>query len=369
MGFHSNTIWRIFSGGIPRRFKRLAEIPFEVGNIELQKLGVNPRHQAVEVGGGRNQPSVAGAIGQPARLVFNAPLAFHNGKDLNPLGRAVESGRVANAQFLEGEKPAGKNESARAVLLFALEPGQIAPGRKLRANNVEPFFQVQWARFAIQAGPAKIIQPIGEIGIFLDLEKQQAGSQSVDNSRRQKHGLLRLRPEALQKVARSSAFEYRKQLLLRHAGLQPEQNRGVGVRLQEIPHLALTHVAGVVNGGVSIVGMDLHGKPVTGKDVLGEKRKTAARPGLSVQFRPVFFRSLRKGHSRRGAVQEERNIIGDPHLADALVGELSARPGGGLGAAKSGAKSRRPQIFGLKILESWRGPLKVDIIRLKNSDE
>ena len=146
---------------------------------------------------------------------------------------------MANAQFLEGEEAAGENESARAVFLLEFDPGQIAQGRELRANNVEPFFQVQRARLAIQAGPAKIIQPIGEIGIFLDFEQHQTGSQSVDDSRGQKHGFLRLRPEALQEVARGSVLERWEQLLLRHAGLQPEENRGVGIRLQEIPHLAL----------------------------------------------------------------------------------------------------------------------------------
>src|SRR5208337_5014416 len=57
----------------------LAEIPLDVGNVELQKPCVNPRYKAVEVGGGRNQPGLTGAIGQPTRLIFNAPLAFHNG--------------------------------------------------------------------------------------------------------------------------------------------------------------------------------------------------------------------------------------------------------------------------------------------------
>ena len=82
-----------------------------------------------------------------------------------------------------------------------------------------------------------------------------------------------------------------------------------------------------------------------------------------MQLRTVFFRSLGKGHSRRGAVQKARNIIGNPHLADALVGRIARPPPEGeWGAAKSGAKSRRPHIFGLKILESWTGLLKVDMI-------
>ena len=265
---------------------------------------------------------------------------------------------MANAQFLEGEETAGENESARAVLLFAFEPGQIALRREFRANNVEPFFQVQRARFAIQAGPAKIIQPIGEIGIFLDFEQQQTGSQSVDDSRGQKHGFLRLRPEALQEVARSAVLEHLEQLLLRHAGLQPEENRGVGIRRQEIPHLALAHVAGVVDGGVSVVGMNLHGKPVAGKDVLGEKGKTAARPGLSVQLRTVFFRSLGEGHSRRGAVQEARNIIGDPHLADALVGELSARPVRGVRRGKERSQIPPPPDFRLEDIGELDGAVE-----------
>ena len=112
---------------------------------------------------------------------------------------------MANAQYLEGEVAAGENEPARAVFFLEFDPGQIALGRELRANNVEPFFQVERARFAIQAGPAKIIQPIGEIGIFLDFEHHQTGSQSVDDSRGQKCGFLRLRPEALQNIARRSA--------------------------------------------------------------------------------------------------------------------------------------------------------------------
>src|SRR5208282_4843857 len=119
--------------------QRLTEIPFEVGNIELQKLGVKPRHQAVEVCGGRNQPGFAGAISQPARLIFKSPVAFQNGKDLHLLGRAAESCRVANAQFLKSEETAGENESARAVLLLAFDPWQVAQGRELRTNNLKPF--------------------------------------------------------------------------------------------------------------------------------------------------------------------------------------------------------------------------------------
>ena len=82
-----------------------------------------------------------------------------------------------------------------------------------------------------------------------------------------------------------------------------------------------------------------------------------------MQLGTVFFRSLGEGHSRCGAVQEARSIIRDPYFADALVGEVSARLSAeAAGMSKSGAKSRRPQIFGLKILESWTGPLKVDIL-------
>src|SRR5208282_538192 len=66
--------------------QRLAEIPLDVGNVELQKPCVKPRHKAVAVGGGRNQPGVAGAIGQPACLIFYAPIAFQDGKDLHPFG-------------------------------------------------------------------------------------------------------------------------------------------------------------------------------------------------------------------------------------------------------------------------------------------
>ena len=99
--------------------------------------------------------------------------------------------------------------------------------------------------------------------------------------------------------------------------------------------------------------MDLHGKPVAGEDVLGEKGKTAARPGFSVQLGTVFFRSLGERHSRRWAVQEARSIIRDPHLADALFGEgWPPVPAEAAGISKSGVKSRRPQIFGLK--DCWR---------------
>ncbi len=141
-------------------------------------------------------------------------------------------------------------------------------------------------------------------------------------------------------------------MLLRHAGLQPEENRGVGIRLEEIPHLALAQVAGVVGGGVSIIGMNLHGKPVTGEDVFGEKRKTAARPRLSVQFRTVFFRSLGEGHSRRGAVEKARRIIGYPHFADALADECSPNASRNRAWRKAASKLLRPQIFGLKTFES-----------------
>ena len=105
-------------------------------------------------------------------------------------------------QFLQGKVAAGENESARAVFLLEFEPRQIAQGRQLRANNVKPFFQVQRARFAIQAGPVKIIQPISEIGIFLDFEQHQTRSQSVDDSRGQE---TRLPPAAAGSFAGSRA--------------------------------------------------------------------------------------------------------------------------------------------------------------------
>src|SRR5439155_12300556 len=119
-----------------------------------------------------------------------------------------------------------------------------------------------------------------------------------------------------QELPRGSLFGRRSQPFLGHAGLGSEQEARPARRLYDIPHLALAQVARLVPGGVVVVRMHLHGKPVGRKEVFRQDGKSAMIPGPAQQFSAVLPRSLTQCGSSHGTVQESRRVIRDPDFSN-----------------------------------------------------
>src|SRR5205823_12899300 len=114
--------------------------------------------------------------------------------------------------------------------------------------------------------------------VLLRLEEHQPGAQRVKGPWRHVNRLPSFWAKLAQELLRGSLFGRRSQPFLGHAGLGAEQEARPARRLYDIPHLALAKAAGLTSGGVVVVRMDLHGKPVGRKEVFRQDGKSAMIP-------------------------------------------------------------------------------------------
>ena len=170
------------------------------------------------------------------------------------------------------------------------------------------------ARFAVEPHPAEIVQPVSQVRVLLRLEEHQPGAQRVGSPWRHENRLPGFGAELAQELPRGSLFCRRSQPFLGHAGLRSQQETRRARRLYDIPHLGLAEAARLASGGVVVVRVHLHGKPVGGEEVFRQDGKPAMIPGPAQQFSAVLPRSLAQRDSCHGTVQESRRVIRDPHF-------------------------------------------------------
>jgi hypothetical protein len=135
----------------------------------------------------------------------------------------------------------------------------------------------------MQLPPAPIIiEPIGHVGLLLDLTHHQAASDGMNSSSRKKKsipwpGVIPL--QQLLNFARLSRFP---KLLLRKRFHESRGDLCPGLRRNHVPHLGLT-LGIVMPSGILVTGMHLDGKFFRGKDKLDQQRQrvTALQPSLA----------------------------------------------------------------------------------------
>ncbi len=109
--------------------------------------------------------------------------------------------------------------------------------------------------------------------MLLNLAENRTRADGVGGAGGDKKGVAGVDRDAAQAALRCTAFDGLAKTFAGYAGLEPEAEVGAFARGDRVPHFGLADFGcGFVGASVFVVGMDLHGKLVFGKDEFDEQR-------------------------------------------------------------------------------------------------
>jgi hypothetical protein len=214
--------------------------------------------------------------------------------------------------------------------------GRDFSGGGLGAQGFEAEVNVQLAVAAV------VVEAVGEVGLLLTFEEDDAGADGVDGAGVDEDEVAGFDGELIEQRLQSVVVDGGADIFGGDAGAESESDGGAGLGGEDIPTLGLA--AGVAGGlGESVVGMDLHGELVVGKDEFDEERKFGeggdgggggVEVGLAEDFGAAGGHDSGQGEAGEVAGEDAAVISGEPGFAD----EFGSRDDGGVAGGEPGGE-------------------------------
>jgi len=198
-----------------------------------------------------------------------------------------------------------------------------APGGR-EVHDVQRLFNMQFARVAAGVEAVVIVDAIGEVGVFLDFAEDHAGANGVASTGGNEDGVSGGDRDGIKESFESFGLESGKEFFSCCAGFQAEQDVRAGIGGHDVPHFGFAAAASgfFVERGVSVVGMDLDGELVRGKEEFYEQRKVRyVRESSAAPIRGHLAPGFAKGFAGEWAGSDAAVDVGEPGFADGL-GEI-----------------------------------------------
>ena len=148
---------------------------------------------------------------------------------------------------------------------------------------------MQLPGLAVGAPPAVVIDPVGAVGVLLDLTDQDARPDGVDGAGLDEEHIPRAHLHLVEHLQHRVVLNALLELLLAHRAVHAKVEKRPGLTVHDDPHLRLA-VLPLHPQGVLVAGVHLDGKRVLGVDELDEHREVPEGPGVF----PQDFRELLK---------------------------------------------------------------------------
>ena len=189
--------------------------------------------------------------------------------------RALKSGRLALDARLLFDEVAAADEDATLLRLAVIHRDWLdeIELRRPIVHHREALLDVQLARLAVGLEAPVVVEAVGDVGILLQLVEDDAVADRMDRSGGDQDDIARVDLDTPQVVLQPGLGDGAADFVLGGLLLQPVDDLGAVVGLQDIPRLGFAETAVLMLSGVLVVGVDLHRELILRVDELGEERK------------------------------------------------------------------------------------------------